>query len=184
MVPEDRWPPGYWKADGHPVAIDPDAASADPSKPAFLAPPPGAPVYYGFPLVPDVERDGFRLGMVTDFLAETAAIAGDLFIVAPDGSRAGIEWSIGSQPRFGEVLAPSAERWGVYRFEFTEPLRTVEDADGTSIESFLSCGRSGKRGVRLGQSSARDDATGGDDAPPDAQDRHIPTGCLRWAERD
>jgi hypothetical protein len=128
VVPEDRWQPGYWKADGHPVALDPDAASADQSKPAFLAPPPGAPVYYGFRLIPDVERDGFRLGMVTDFLAETGAIAGDLFIVAPDGSRAGIEWSIGSQPRFGEVLAPSAERWGVYRFEFTEPLRTVEDA--------------------------------------------------------
>lgn len=108
--------------------MDPDAPSDDPSKPAFLARPPGAPVYHGYRLVPGVECDGFRLGMVTDFLAEPDAVAGDLFVVAPDGSRAGVAWSMGSEPRFGEVLAPTAERWGVYRFEFTKPLRTIEDA--------------------------------------------------------
>ena len=54
--------------------------------------------------------------------------------------------------------------------------------DGTSIESFLSCGRSGKRGVRLGQSSARDDASGGDDASPDAQERHLPDGAWRCSD--
>jgi hypothetical protein len=49
---------------GRPLAIDPDAESARPGEPAFIARPEGAPVYYGFPILDDVEVDGFKLGMM------------------------------------------------------------------------------------------------------------------------
>lgn len=72
---------------GRPLNLDPEAASADPSLPAFPAKPPGAAAYHGFRQL-DVEVDGFRWGMITDFLAEPDT-DGDAFVVAPDGSRAG-----------------------------------------------------------------------------------------------
>jgi hypothetical protein len=52
-----------------------------------LARPPEAPVYHGFPILDDVEVDGFKFGMITDFEAEPAS-DGDAFAVAPDGKRA------------------------------------------------------------------------------------------------
>ena len=51
------------------------------SPPAFLKPPEGAPAYYGFPLLSGIERDGFKLGMITDFTLESDALEGDLYIV-------------------------------------------------------------------------------------------------------
>ena len=48
------------------MLIDTDADSIDPSKPAFMAPPRGSKAYHGFPLVPGVAIDGFRLGTITD----------------------------------------------------------------------------------------------------------------------
>jgi hypothetical protein len=70
---------------GRPIAIDPDAISSRPGEPAFIAPPKGAPVYYGFPILDDVEVDGFRLGKISDFETESMG-AGDSFVVAPDDS--------------------------------------------------------------------------------------------------
>ena len=52
--------------------------------PAFLARPAGAPVYHGFPVIGDVEVDGFRLGMITNFLSGPAR-EGDAYVIAPDG---------------------------------------------------------------------------------------------------
>ena len=108
--------------------MDKGAISADPYVPPFVARPEGAPVYHGFRVLEDVEAEGFRLGMITDFLAEPGT-AGDAFVVAPDGSRAGIVWeSECDEPYFIEVLPPNSERWGVWGVGLSIPLRSKSDA--------------------------------------------------------
>lgn len=82
---------------GQPLAVDPDAVSAQPGVAAFIARPKGQPVYYGFPILEDVEVEGFRLGMITDWEREPSSY-GDAFVVAPDGSRAGIIWEDLDEP--------------------------------------------------------------------------------------
>ena len=49
-----------------PVAIDPNAISASPTEPAFVARPKGAPAYYGFAVLGDVSVEGFTFGAITD----------------------------------------------------------------------------------------------------------------------
>ena len=57
--------------------------------------------------------EGFQLGMITDLIAERDG-AGDAFVIAPDGSRAGLVWeSEVDAPHFTEVLAPDDQLWGV-----------------------------------------------------------------------
>lgn len=121
-VPEDE------AIRGRPIRTDRDAESADPALPAFLARPEGAPVYHGFPTLAGVEVDGFRLGMITDWLSEPDRW-GDGFVIAPDGSRAGIVWeSEADEYRIDEVLAPDSDRWGVWGVVVPLPLRKIEDA--------------------------------------------------------
>ncbi len=110
-----------------PLAIDEQAQSADPALPAFLARPPGAPAYHGFPLLDGAEAGGFRLGMITDFLAGPDT-AGDAYVVAPDGSRAGLIWESGCAPYFCEVTAPEPDRWGVWSVGLPLPMTTAEEA--------------------------------------------------------
>jgi hypothetical protein len=112
---------------GRPLATDEQAESADPSRPAFLARPPGAPVYHGFPAIEDAEIDGFRLGMITDFLSEPAT-EGDAYVIAPDGSRAGLVWQSGCAPYFEEITAPDQNRWGVWAVGFALPMTTSDEA--------------------------------------------------------
>lgn len=76
---------------GRPLAIDATARSASPTEPAFIARPDGAPVYHGFVILEDVAVGGFTLGKITDWEAEPCA-TGDAFVIAPDGSRAGLVW--------------------------------------------------------------------------------------------
>jgi hypothetical protein len=119
-------------ADGLPIAEDHDADSSDPNLPAFLARPAGAPVYHGFPILDDVNVDGFRFGTITNFEA-TETMWGDAFIVAPDGSRAGLVWGIEGYEHFGpdqfdELLPPTEDRWGVWEVTFPFPMRTRDDA--------------------------------------------------------
>lgn len=78
---------------GKPLAVDHNATSASPTEPAFIAPPKGAPVYYGFAVLEDVPADGFTFGAITDFETEPAD-TGDAFSIAPDGSRAGLVWEV------------------------------------------------------------------------------------------
>jgi hypothetical protein len=59
---------------GKPVAIDPNAISASPTKPAFVAPPKGAPVYHGFVVLEDVSVEGFTFGAITDFEASRVTL--------------------------------------------------------------------------------------------------------------
>jgi hypothetical protein len=74
---------------GRPLAIDATAQSASPTEPAFISPPEGAPVYHGFVVLDDVTAEGFILGKITDFEVEPC-MEGDAFVIAPDGSRAGL----------------------------------------------------------------------------------------------
>ncbi len=108
---------------GRPIRLDPAAASRTAGKPAFLSKPAGAPIYHGFPILDDVEVDGFRLGMITDWEA-VAADVGDSFVVAPDDSRAGLIWEIVDHVYVRECLALAPDRWGVWNVGFTRPMRS------------------------------------------------------------
>lgn len=109
------------KGKGKPVAIDHDAVSASPTEPAFVAPPKGAPVYHGFVVLEDVNVDGFTLGAITDFEAEPCE-AGDAFIIAPDGNRAGLVWEISATTYIEEVRPFEPNRWGVWAVSFPYPM--------------------------------------------------------------
>ena len=111
---------------GRHVTTDPNAASSDPNLPAFIARPAGSPVYHGFVVVPETCTDGWCLGSITEFEDPVGCTGGDAFVIAPDGSRAGLVWEVGSDP-LREILPPDAERWGVYAISFPSPTRTIQD---------------------------------------------------------
>jgi hypothetical protein len=94
--------------------------------PAFLARPEGAPVYHGFPLVPETETDGWVFGAITEFENPEGCEAGDGYVVAPDGRRAGLVWDVG-EGETQEISPPEEGRWGVYQVYFPRPLCTVAD---------------------------------------------------------
>jgi hypothetical protein len=105
---------------GQRVRVDDAVPSTDPNLPAFIARPPNAPVYYGFPILNDSELDGFVFGTVTE---PSGAEWGDAFVIASNGSRAGIVWQLGEgEPTV--VDEPSEGRWGVYGFCFKGPIRS------------------------------------------------------------
>lgn len=111
---------------GLPLRSDPAAESADSKVPAFLARPAGAPVYHGFPLVEDTRTDGWCYGAVTAFEDPEGCEAGDGFVETPDGSRAGLVWSVGSFP-VETIVPPSMDRWGVYAVAFPHGVRNTAD---------------------------------------------------------
>src|SRR5215471_17666733 len=107
--------------EGRPLALDSAARSASPTEPAFIAPPDGAPVYYGFVVLDDVVVDGFTLGKITDFEAARCDV-GDAFVIAPDGSRAGLVWEVSNRTYFQEVCPLDRRRWGVWAVVFPYPM--------------------------------------------------------------
>ncbi len=109
-----------------PLRLDSSAASADRTLPALLARPDGAPCYHGFPLVPETASDGWCFGAITEYEKEQGCEWGDAFVVAPDGTRAGLVWDVG-QDALCEITPPDAERWGIYHLFFTAPIRTTAD---------------------------------------------------------
>jgi len=111
---------------GRRVTGDPDAPSSDPNLPAFLAKPAGSPVYHGFVIVPETYTEGWCLGSITEFEDPKGCTDGDAYVIAPDGSRAGLVWEVGNEP-LQEIMAPDSERWGVYAIWFPSPTRTVQD---------------------------------------------------------
>jgi len=112
-------------SDGRRILTDDGAESADPNLPAFLARPVDKPVYHGFPLIEETRTaDGWCFGAITDF---NDADSGDAFVVAPDGTRAGIVWDVYEKNELGEISPPEPGRWGVYQLWFRAPVRTVED---------------------------------------------------------
>jgi hypothetical protein len=120
---------------GRPLAIDATAHSASPTEPAFIARPEGAPVYYGFVVLDDVTVDDFTLGKITDFEAEPCD-EGDAFVIAPDGSRAGLVWEIREPPYFSEVAPFETGRWGVWGIGFRLPMNGRVNAR-RNLESIL-----------------------------------------------
>jgi hypothetical protein len=112
--------------DGRPIRLDETAQSADPALPAFLARPAGAPVYHGFPVVPETLTDGWVYGAITDYLDPDGADGGDGYVIAPDGRRAGLVWAA-DEGAFAEISPPDQGRWGVYAVWFPKPVRTLED---------------------------------------------------------
>jgi len=112
---------------GQPLSIDATARSASPTEPAFIARPDGAPVYYGFVVLDDVTAEGFTLGKITDWEAEPCE-AGDAFVIAPDGGRAGLVWEASDKPYFQEVMPGEASRWGVWGVGFRLPMNSRENA--------------------------------------------------------
>jgi hypothetical protein len=99
---------------GKPLRFDPTAESADPSLPAFLARPAGAPVYHGFPLLDESRTDdGWCFGTISDPDCPEGRNWGDAYVVAPDNTRAGLIWHVGP-PELEISLDPGADRWGVY----------------------------------------------------------------------
>ena len=108
-----QWTTHLTRRTGETVAkgmlIDSNAPSADPSKPAFMAPPPGSKPYHGFTLVDGVAIDGFRLGTITDYMQSDSAsgcTVGDAFVEAPDGTRAGLMWEVGPERRYYPIQNP------------------------------------------------------------------------------
>lgn len=106
---------------GRPIAVDADAQSASYTEPAFIAKPPGAPVYHGFQILEDVVVDGFTLGKITDFEAEPTQ-QGDAFLVAPDNSRAGLVWDVADEVSVSQILPLEANRWGVWAVTFPNQM--------------------------------------------------------------
>lgn len=115
-----------FRPEGRPVRIDEAAVSADASLPAFIARPADAPVYHGFAQLPHSEKDGFVFGVITEPGGDPPATWGDAFVIAPNGSRAGIVWQVGhGDPTV--IMEPDAGRWGVYGFCFAAPISTEQE---------------------------------------------------------
>jgi len=111
---------------GLPLRLDQRAESASSDLPAFLARPAGAPVYHGFPIVPETETDGWVYGTISEFEDPDACEYGDGFVIAPDGTRAGIVWSVGTFPT-KVLIGPESGRWGVFAIAFPRAVTNVED---------------------------------------------------------
>jgi hypothetical protein len=79
--------------------------------------------------------DGFTLGKITDWEAEPCE-SGDAFVIAPDGSRAGVVWEICHPAYFQEVIPIEAARWGVWGVGFLLPMTSRENAR-KNLESVL-----------------------------------------------
>lgn len=131
---------GYWKTElrsaaGLPVVksllLDLEAESIDPAKPAFMTPPPGSKPYHGFPLLSESSRDGFSLGVITNFLeadSDAGCHIGDAFVEGPDGSRAGLFWEVNREEAIvSPVQGPDEFRWGIYYI--TVPFAVKSEAD-------------------------------------------------------
>lgn len=72
------------------------------------------------------ETDGWLYGAITDFEVDEPQHEGDGFVIAPDGSRAGIAWATDTA-EFYEICSPSEGRWGVYGVRFPRPVAGLDD---------------------------------------------------------
>src|SRR6266540_5006560 len=115
------------KARGLPLRLDPNAESAHAEEPAFIARPAGAPVYHGFPILEDVEVDGFKLGVITDWEAGPSDY-GDAFIVAPDNSRCGLIWELDEEAYVESSAGFTEARWGVWNVGFPHQMDSRTNA--------------------------------------------------------
>ncbi len=110
------------------LALDPDADTTAADQPGFMAPPAGAPPYHGFRVLEEIEVDGFRLGAITDFVRRPDLDTGDGFVVAPDGSRAGLEWRRSTEAYLLEMAPFTPNRWGVWMVGMVHPMDGIDNA--------------------------------------------------------
>ncbi len=111
------------------IRLNHEAVSKHSDLPAFISPPDGSPVYYGFEIVLESETDGWYYGAISDFLDPAGCTEGDAFVIAPDGTRAGLVWEVGNVG-LKEIVGPNwdePKRWGVYQIGFDRPVKTLED---------------------------------------------------------
>jgi hypothetical protein len=90
--------------------------------------------YEGFEILTDVVVDGFTLGKITDFEVEPNE-TGDSFVIAPDGSRAGLVWAVSEDSCFEYVVGRDG-KWGVWLVAFPYPM-TNRDNARRNLESVL-----------------------------------------------
>ena len=116
----------YKEIKGKELRIDPKAKARNSSIAPFLSPPSGSPVYHGFPLIEETRTESWCLGAITEFEDANGCEAGDAFIEAPNGDRAGIVWEAG-EGEIERICAPGKKRWGVYQVWFPKPVRNAQD---------------------------------------------------------
>ena len=109
------------------LALDLTADSEDDTVLPFMAPPKGAEPYHGFKVLTNVTHEGFTLGAITDFVKRPGLFTGDAFVVAPDGSRAGLEWRLSNEVYVLEMAMYNEVRWGVWMAGVKHPM-VDEDA--------------------------------------------------------
>jgi hypothetical protein len=94
-----------------------------PATSEFAAGGSAAHAYSGLPLLEESRTaDGWCFGTFTEHDAEQPSW-GDAFVVAPDGTPAGIIWHAGT-PRCDLTLPPDGRRWGVYMIGFAQSVRS------------------------------------------------------------
>jgi glycine/D-amino acid oxidase-like deaminating enzyme len=93
---------------------------------SFRGWPKGSPAYSTFPVVPESETDSWFYGAITEFIDPAGCADGDGYVIAPDGSRAGLVWDVGTGEPC-EISPPDKERWGVYQVWFPQPIRSIDD---------------------------------------------------------
>ncbi len=84
------------------------------------------PIYHAFPIVHETLTDGWLFGAITVYEDPDGCKSGDGFVVAPDGSRAGLDWHVG-RGKIKQVAKPDEHQWGVYDVFFPKPVRTTAD---------------------------------------------------------
>lgn len=84
------------------------------------------PIYDGFPIIEESLTDGWRYGAITRYENKAGCESGDGFVIAPDGSRAGLDWTVG-HGEIRQVARPDARQWGVYEVFFPTPVRNKDD---------------------------------------------------------
>ncbi len=82
------------------------------------------PAYHSFPVIPGSEKEGFSFGRITHPRRDSTW--GDAFVVAPDGSRAGVIWRVGTSSEPCVSVEPDADRWGVYSVEFPVAAQNLQ----------------------------------------------------------
>lgn len=104
------------------LALDLTAQTDDETVLPFMAPPKGSQPYHGFKVLKNVTHEGFTFGAITDFVKRPGLVTGDAFIVAPDGSRAGLEWRLSNECYLLEMAPFTEVRWGVWMGGVRHPM--------------------------------------------------------------
>ena len=87
------------------------------------------PIYHAFRTIPETLTDGWLFGAITVYEDPDGCDSGDGFVVAPDGSRAGLDWRVG-RGKIRKIAPPDERQWGVYEVFFPRPIRTTADLAG------------------------------------------------------